>query len=242
MEEMKSKERKLQLHFWYIEERVEEGGRYKIGHGIVTGHKRLSDTIAIHTSLVQNISFEEEHRELVVKTQHSIYYCPIEYCCFTKQDKYPEAIPDYESLKEQYKDKITYPSIEKGNVLLVLANFCDYYFHSLYFIPMNSCDEKPVKAMGYPHIGDFQDSFLINGGRNIDLRYFPHRKNVEFYTEYTDGCPWFIENIGDTTLYARTKVGVLKLDPGDRKEVIKENAEKAPPSLPDGDLYPALFF
>lgn len=51
--------------------------------------------------------------------------------------------------------------------------------------------------------------------------------------------PLFLENVGDVMLYAKTSVGTIKLNPGERKEVRKENAESETPSLPNGDLYPA---
>lgn len=44
--------RKLQLHYWYIGEHDIEGKTDRIGHGIVTGHKRLSDAEDMHTSAV----------------------------------------------------------------------------------------------------------------------------------------------------------------------------------------------
>ena len=53
------------------------------------------------------------------------------------------------------------------------------------------------------------------------------------------GCPLYIENIGDVVIYAKTHCGVIKLEPGDRKEVTRENAEKEILVLPNGDLYPA---
>ena len=232
--------RKLQLHYWYIEEADVDGEILRIGHGIVTGHNRLPDAIDIHTSPIEAIYIDEEEGELVLTTKNSVYHCPLAYCKFKKQDKYSNIIPDYEALKERYKDGLEYPSIEAGKVLLVLANFCEYYFHSLCYIPKDSQDEKCLEYSGWPHVGTFQDSYLINTEDNrIDLRYFPHYQNIEFYSENADGCPWFIENIGDVVIYARTRVGTIKLEPGDRKEVRKENAEDETPVLPDGDLYPA---
>ena len=56
----------------------------------------------------------------------------------------------------------------------------------------------------------------------------------------TDECPIYLQNIGDTVLYASTHCGMIRLEPGDRKEVTKENAEPDPPVLPDDDLYPAV--
>ena len=80
-------------------------------------------------------------------------------------------------------------------------------------------------------------SCIIQGGDfKIDLRYFPHYQNIEFYSEDTDGCPWFIENIGDVVIYVKTSSGTIKLEPGDRKEVVKENAEDETPFLPGGSI------
>jgi hypothetical protein len=194
----------------------------------------------MHTSAVEAMHIDEEAEELVLTTRNSVYHCPLAYCRFKKQDEYPDIIPDYEALKEKYQGTIEYPSIEPGKVLLVLANFCDYYFHSLYYVPKDSEDGKKLEFSGSPHVGTFQDSYLINTeDYKIDLRYFPHYQNIEFYSEDTNGCPLFIENIGDVVIYARTSAGTIKLEPGDRKEIIKENAEDETPILPSGDLYPA---
>lgn len=216
-------ERKTQLHYWYVGEHEIEGKLYKMGHGIVTGHKKLLDTIDAHTSAIQEMHIDEEAEELVLTTVNTVFHCPLSYCRFDKQDKYPNAVPNYKNLKKKYKNSIRYPSIEQGNVLLVLANFCYYYFHSLYYVPKDSEDGKPVEFMGYPHVGMFQDSFLVwADDYKIDLRYFPHPQNIEFYSEDTKGCPLFLENIGDVVLYARTSVGKIRLEPGERKEVKKK--------------------
>ena len=233
--------RKLQLHYWYIgEHKYGDGNRYRIAHGIVTGHKKLMDSIDMHSSEVKAVHVDEAEEELVITTRNSVYHCPLSYCDFEKQDKFSDIIPDYGSLKEKYQNTIEYPSIEPGKVLLVLSNFCEYYFHSLYYVPAGSKSQRRMKYVGCPHVGTFQDSFLIGTkDQSVDLRYFPHFQNVEFYMLRTGGCPFFIENIGDVVLYASTNVGTIRLEPGDRKEVAEENAEEETPMLPNGDLYPA---
>ena len=232
--------KKLQLHYWYVDEYEKDGETIRMGHGIVTGHKKLPDALDMHTSAVQGIHIEEDADEMILTTRNSVYHCPLAYCRFKKQDEYPDIIPKYERLKEKYKDSIDYPSIEPGKVLLVLANFCDYYFHSLYYVPKDSENGKCLEFSGWPHVGTFQDSYLINTeDYRIDLRYLPHYQNIEFYSEDTDGCPWYIENIGDVVIFARTSAGTIKLEPGDRKEVTEKNAEDETPILPGGDLYPA---
>ena len=78
----------------------------------------------------------------------------------------------WDGFYQPHRDAHEYPSIESGKVLLVLANFCDYYFHSLYYVPNDSEDGKPIEFYGSAHIGTFQDSYLI-GTRDyrVDLRY-----------------------------------------------------------------------
>lgn len=213
---------------------------FRIGHGIVTGHNRISDAVDMHTSAVQAIGMDEDSGELILTTRNNVYHCPLEYCRFKKQDEYPEIIPDYQNLKKKYEGAIKYPSIEPGKDLLVLANFCDYYYHSLYYVPKDSTDGKPLEFTGCPHVGTFQDSYLIHTeDYAIDLRLFPYYQNIEFYIEDTKRCPLYLENIGDVVLFAKTSCGTIKLGPGERKEVKKSNAETTTPALPGGDLYPA---
>lgn len=120
----------------------------------------------------------------------------------------------------------------------MFSDFDEYYFHSLFYIPEG--EAEAVKYRSGAHIGTFQDSYLINAYEcGIDIRYFPHFQNVQFYSEDTNGCPWFIENIGNNTLYFQTSVGTIKLEAGDRKEVSAENVEKEEITLAGGDLYPA---
>ena len=64
--------------------------------------------------------------------------------------------------------------------------------------------------------------------------------NIDFYQQCTDNLPFYIENIGDIVLYCNTFSGLIKLNPGERKKVSEENAEKEKIDLPSGDLYPAI--
>ena len=238
IENLSSKDRKVMLHNWYIEDHLSQrSGRYALAHGIVTGHTRLPDSIFIYTSKIRE-TYVNGEGELVVMTMNTEYHCPLNSCDWERQDQYPDMILEYEKIKAEYKEKALRPSIEPGKVLLVLSNFCHYYFHSLYCIPEGA--EQPCEYSGDAHIGMFQDSYLVEADHGrIDLRYFPHFQNIEFYSEHTQGMPLFLENVGDVVLYAKTSVGTIRLNPGERKEVTKENAESETPSLPNGDLYPA---
>lgn len=234
--------RKTMLYYWYMEDINYLGIEYAIIHGIVSGHKRLMDSIFINSSFINSYMVNYDDSELVVRTENTVYHCPLAYCNFDQQDLVKNQIPDYEKIKREYKGRAEkeLPTADEGDVLLVISNHNQYYFNSLYYKP-NGTYEK-VKYFSGPHIGMLQDSFLVRSGEgNIDLRYFPHSQNIDFYTQDTDNKPFYIENIGDITLYCRTFSGLIKLNPGERKEVTKENVEKVSVDLPDGDLYPAVF-
>lgn len=220
MEEQKNT--KLQLHYWYVNEISYKGKVCRIAHGRVSGHERLEDATFVHTSIIRNIEIDKVASEAIIKTQNSEYHCPLEYCKWSEQDKTASCLPEYEWIKNNYKGKNNDPSIDEGKVLLVLSNFDDYYFNSLYYKPIDATEK--VAYCAYPHIGMFQDSFLIFCDKaTIDIRYFPYYQSIEFYMLETKGTPVFIENIGDIVLYAKTNIGVIRLEPGDRKEVSEEN-------------------
>lgn len=237
---MEKKEQKTMLHYWHVRSREYGNGVYLSATGIVSGHERLRDTMQIHTSEIKRIVIDDATEEAVIHTRNTVYYCPLRYLDFEHQEEYAELLPEYERLKKAYQGKREYPAIEAGKVLLVLSNFDSYYFNSLYY--KETEEEAPAEFMASPHIGTFQDSFLVSAEKgNIDLRYFPHYGNIEFYAECTNGKPWFLENIGSDVLYAKTSCGIIRLEPGERKEVKAENAETEEPFLFGGDLYPAVF-
>ena len=104
-------------------------------------------------------------------------------------------------------------------------------------------DEKtPIKFKAFPHIGMFQDSFLImSDDENIDIRYLPHPNNIAFYNIDTDDMPLYAKNIGNSVIYLvlKRKNTQIKLNPGETKLVSELLAEKDVVPLPNGDLYPA---
>lgn len=235
IEKLTSNPEKTALHYWYVDDR-------NIAHGVVTGHNRLPDALKIHTSQIIETAIDQETNEAVIITNNTVYRCPLNYCRFEKQDMFSNALPDYERLKEQYKGTVIYPETEQGNVLLVLADFAEYYFHSLCVKDKNG---KRVKYRGCPHIGMSQDSYLIEAECNefyVDLRYFPHYRNIELYCFETDGMPLYVENVGESTLYIKFRGMQFSVASGERKALSEENAENSTLYLPDGDLYPAVIF
>lgn len=227
---------KAMLFYWYID--YNESVKMLLAHGHVTGHSRLPDSYFIHTSEVKEVRLDKDAKEVLITTNNTTYHCPFSYCDFQKQEEEPEWIPEYAWLKEHYQGAAYEPVADDGEVLLVLSNFDDYYFHSLYY--KEEGEEKQKEYRGHAHVGMFQDSFLISvEDTGMDLRYFPHFQNIEFYAQDTEGKRFFVENVGNAVLYVRTGGKCYQILPGKRKEIIPQNAEEEENYLPSGDLYPA---
>lgn len=232
-------EKEVRLYYWYITIACFGGKSYLQAHGNVTGHSRIQDSVFTNTSEVMSYYIDEESDNMIIKTMNTEYKCPLCYCNFTRQGEYVELITNFDEIKKEYSNRIEKPTIDPGEILLVLSNFDEYYFHSLYCI--KRLGEECIEYYGRAHIGTFQDSYLIQSkDGSIDLRYFPHLGNIQFYVEITSGMPLFIQNIGSTPIYVRTSIGVIKLCSGERKKVSKENTETENTYFPDGDLYPAI--
>lgn len=233
-----SEEKEVRLYYWFLSEAEYNGEKYIQAHGNVTGHSRIADSVFINTSEVMAYYIDTNSEDLIIETKNTTYKCPLLYCNFKEQSKDSDIIPNFDKIKAEYEYKLEKHSIEPGNVLLVISNFDNYYFHSLYCVKQEG--EDCINCHGSAHIGTFQDSFLVlSEDYSIDLRYFPHFQYIEFYSEDTDGIPFFIENIGSTIIYAETSEGTIKLSPGERKKVCKDNAEGDEIHLAGGDLYPA---
>jgi len=209
-------------------------------HGNVTGHGRIEDSIYIHTSPVHSYHIDWEKEELVAQTRNSLYHCPLVYCRFSRQEIWAAVLPEYEKIKERYFDKEPYPEIEPGKILVVLSNFNEYYFHSLCYIPEGKTER--MDYVGWPHVGNYQDSYLIQTENDeIDIRYFTHPQNIDLYCVDCLHLPWYVENIGDVDLHICNGSYVIKVAPGERKQICRENAEENPPELSKRDLYSACW-
>ncbi len=153
IERLSSSGKGMYLHYWYV---FSHDGKLH-ARGNVTGNPKIDDSVRVTTSPVMSVTVNEDCGEAIIMTAHSVYRCPLEYWRFDSQDKYEcirELVPDYDILKEKYKDKLSYPDIEQGKVLLVLADFCGYYFHSLCVKDENG---KRLDCRGQAHTAYLQN-------------------------------------------------------------------------------------
>lgn len=209
---------KLMLHYWYICEVEDNGRKWICAKGNVSGHDRLMDTSSITTSKIRDIVVNELKGEVIIHTQNNVYYCPLEYCDFNKQREFPNLLENFEKLEREYSGKVKVPMINEDEVLVVLSDFDPYYCNSMYYYVEGTKELKKVK--GVPHVGTFQDSYLIwSEDRKIDIRFFPDLRSIELYMVQTNNRKLLFENIGGTTVSINMPSGMISLQPGERKEI-----------------------
>ena len=126
---------KVKLYYWNIDWKNYNGVNYMIVHGNVTGHSKFRDSVYMASSPIEYVKADVENGIVIVETKDTVYSCPMTYCCFSKQDIFPDLIPGYPAMKKEYLGKVEYPKIGQGNVLLVMSDFDEYYFHSMCYIP-----------------------------------------------------------------------------------------------------------
>ena len=164
-------EQVTRLYRWHIEEHKDALGDTKLKlHGSVTGHRKFRDSTRIHTSRLLEYRIDREKAELYARTRSTEYHCFLEHWDYDRQEKTQvygeqgekllEYLPEYNKVKSLFYDRYPDPEIQPGKVLLVLANYEEYYFHSLYYVWKEG--EKRSGFVGCPHVGNYQDSYLIN--------------------------------------------------------------------------------
>lgn len=110
-------------------------------------------------------------------------------------------------------------------IVLNLSNNKDFCFDGAYVDPSH------VGLYSMEHIGMSKDSFLINNWMGekitdgiIEFKYFLSYPYLKFYAWRPGKRRVIVQNRGDDILYLSIQnFGVLKLECGEQKEVLKEN-------------------
>ena len=110
----------------------------------------------------------------------------------------------------------------KDDMLLIVSNYCDYYFERLIY---QNDDGSDGEYCGFAHIGCYTDTYLISRDNYetydpetpLDIRYYVDNNAFEFYSLDIAGKKNFwIENRGDVS-FQITGCGVkIVLEPGQR--------------------------
>lgn len=228
------------LNHWHLSKL--DNGLY-IAHGVVNGHEKLMDSTPIRTSPITNVDLQEELGLVTINTMNTKYNCWIKDCDFSREATF-EYIPELVAYKDVDFGLHEYQS-EDSSILLVFSNREEYYYECAYIFDGGEKEKLDFSV----HIGTFQDSCLIRrdfkkisgGDQRTDIRYFPHFEHIQFYSFFTGDYKLFFENSGRRMICFTTPLGLIKLNPGERKAIVEENCEESDEILDRSDLYPAVF-
>lgn len=231
----------IHLYQWFLEKHENADGQvFFVACGNVAGHPSIMDTTYIHTSPMVGYEILESSEEIVIHTRNSNYYCGMADFDFDAAETY-EAIPEWEELSEGYKNVEKLYDVPEQSALIVYSDHREYFFE----YAAVRMKEEPIILPMTVQLGTMQESVVISGDDTpmegyIDMGYYPHYRHMEYYSCYVGGVDVYIENAGDNTIYSTFDIGVIKLEPGQRKLVSKDNIENREnvPELHKGVLYP----
>ena len=218
------------LRHWYLADYEWKGEKVLLVWGQFYNRPGFYEGMNGHTSIVQSIKINQEEKEYEIQTKNNLYHCSFDSCFFERQDASPYELPEYEAIKTVYYKPVNTEGLSKNDMVLVVADYCDYYFEKLIY---QNPDGSEGGYTGYPHIGTYTDTFLINGDKElyeldneddyIDIRYYVDNGGFEFYSLSTGGRNLWLENCGDSTLHISGCCSEIKLEPGKRVLALKNN-------------------
>lgn len=212
----------IKLTDWFLSRHEYDGECFYMAHGNVSGHPKLQDGIFINTSKIEKITEDLDNNRLIMLTHSNntyeltlatINFNNIEY---TKQflevfDISASVLEPCKRLHDESEIKLLseVDSILENNELF-LKTFGVYTQRAFYKDDIGKVREIPVR----PHIGMFQDSYLITDWEDgkVDFRYFDKPNGIEPY-HWSDGLKAVkIKNEGssDILFLADTNIACLR--------------------------------
>ena len=218
------KYKKNTLRHWFLASREFRNETVQVIHCQFYNRENFFDGTVGSTSIVKKITLNEEEKEYEIQTNNTLYHCSFDSIFFEQQDKSPYKLPDYERIRKEYYKPVDRTALGKNDMLLVVADYNEYFFESLIF---KNKDGTEGEYCGYPHIGMFTDTYLISSDREfseckdeeeyIDIRYYVRNCGFEFYSLSTGKRSLWIENRGDSTLTIyENESGLISLQSGER--------------------------
>lgn len=216
------------LRHWYLGEYEWNDEKVVLVFGQFFNRPGIYEGMVGHTSIVQSVKINHEEQEFEIQTENTLYHCSFDSCFYERQDDSPYELPEYEEIKAEYYKPINTEGLSVHDMILVVADYNNYYFEKLIY---QNPDGSEGDYSGYPHVGMYTDTYLIDGNRhfgdgssqNIDIRYYVNRGGFEFYSLDTGGRNLWIENRGDSTLHIWGCGSRMALEPGKRVLALKND-------------------
>ena len=224
---MENQYKRNTLRHWYLGEYESNGEKRPMAFGQFFNRPGFYEGMNGHTSIVQSVKINQDEKEFEIQTKNTLYHCSFDSCFFERQDNSPFELPEYEAIKAEYYKSIDTQGLSKNDMLLVVADYCEYYFEKLIY---QNPDGSEGEYSNCPHIGMITDTYLILGtqdlcedrSKHIDIRYYVMGCGFEFYSLDTGGRNLWIENRGDSALDIYGCGSPIELKPGKKILALKK--------------------
>lgn len=222
LQENKNRQYKVNtMRHWYISEEYYCDEKVPVIRGQFYNRKHFLDGTLGRTSIIHSIKKNDIEKEFEIQTHNTLYHCSYDSLFFDMQDKYPNKLPDYEKIKNEFYKSVDKTNLTKNDILLLVSDYCPYFFEKLIY---KNKDGSDGDFSAYPHIGMYTDTLLISGDKefyesenDIDIRYYVYDSGFEFYSLDTDKRSLWIENCGDDSIYIFERMQRhIELGPGER--------------------------
>ena len=129
---MENQYKRNTLRHWYLGEYAWNDEKVLLAYGQFYNRPRIANGRNGHTSIVQSVSINHEEKEFEIQTKNTLYHCSFDSCFFERQNDSPYKLPEYEAIKAEYYKPIDTEGLSKNDMILVVADYNDFYFEKLY--------------------------------------------------------------------------------------------------------------
>lgn len=215
---MESKYKENTIRHWYISDFEYEDKIYQVVRGSFYNRPGFYEGLHTRTSPIQEVKVLMEEQEYEITTMNTVYHCSFDSCYFERQDKSAFELPEYQQIRQRFFVPIETSTLSNDDMLLVVADFEDYFFKDLIYFDKSGNQEKYLNNV---HLGMVVDTYLITSkDYKVDIRWYVHDCGFKFYSLETDNRNLWIENVGDASLRIVMGDYVINLEPNTREKVL----------------------
>lgn len=215
---MESKYKENTIRHWYISDFEYEDKIYQVVRGTFYNRPGFYEGLHTRTSPIQEVKVSMEEQEYEITTMNTVYHCSFDSCFFERQDKSSFELPEYQQIRQKFFVSTETSTLSNDDMLLVVADFEDYFFKDLIYFDKSGNQEKYLNNV---HLGMVVDTYLITSkDYKVDIRWYVYDCGFKFYSLETGNRNLWIENVGDTSLRIVMGDNVINLEANTREKVL----------------------
>ena len=175
---MESKYKENTIRHWYISDFEYEDKIYQVVRGTFYNRPGFYEGLHTRTSPIQEVKVSMKEQEYEITTMNTVYHCSFDSCFFERQDKSSFELPEYQQIRQKFFVSTEISTLSNDDMLLVVADFEDYFFKDLIYFDKSGNQEKYLNNV---HLGMVVDTYLITSkDYKVDIRWYVYDWDLSF--------------------------------------------------------------